>query len=82
MKKYAFQKCEYEASLNVEISNKNLVEISTNDRAETRTLSFHLNDKEVDCLIQVLQDWKNQNKVRGHISKNEKFSWFSSRSED
>lgn len=78
--KYKFQKSEYNSSLTVDSTNEKFIEFSITDCDETVTLEVFLDPDEIEKLSEILEAWKKSSKTN-NIEDN-KFSWFSGKSED
>jgi len=76
------QKTKHNPVLAADANNSNFIEISISEADNPLVfLEVCLEPKEVDSLINLLENWK-QSRIRDYISKNEKFSWFNEKSED
>lgn len=78
--KHKFQKSEYNSSLTVDSTNEKFIEFSITDCDETSKLEVYLDPDEIHKLSEILEAWKKSFKAN-NIEDN-KFSWFSGKSED
>lgn len=78
--KHKFQKSEYNSSLTVDSTNINFIEFSVTDCDETSTLEVYLDPDEIEKLSEILETWKKISKTNNIVDN--KFSWFSGKSED